>query len=298
MSRNTSLESGKFATALVDELNRVGVFAKSQFRIPGTHSKILDIYIASPVRAYVELNYHNPPPSSAVQHLLLLAEQARRHFGGEIVPILVTEGEPWGTSPEAQELRATGYFITNLRAPTTDVQSAQQCAKEIRNFLVHLPYRFKGVQIGTVSSESPRAVAPSPGSFGVAASRSRKPASDSLEARMEPEILDSRLTELESALKEMVEGEFTSTSQLFDDVLISLKSVLSPEQFEILETELSAFSEEYRHEHYTACALRIGRTLEHVIYALARDWGVKINRTTLQVLSDLGKQFEMTEQNA
>jgi hypothetical protein len=25
-------------------------------------------------------------------------------------------------------------------------------------------------------------------------------------------------------------------------------------------------SEEYRHEHYTACALRIGRTLEHVVY--------------------------------
>lgn len=252
------------------------------------------------MRAFVELNCHNPPTSSVVHHLLLQAEQVRRLFGGEIVPILVIGGEPWGTSPEAQELRATGYFIINLGTPTTDVQSAQQCAKEIRNFLVHLPYRFKGVEVGTVSSESPRAAArsySSPGSYGAASSLPPKFSSEAFEARMEPEILDSRLTELESALKEMVEGEFTSTSRLFDDVLISLKSILSPEQFEILETELSAFSEEYRHEHYTACALRIGRTLEHVIYALARDWGVKINRTTLQVLSDLGKQFGAIAEN-
>jgi hypothetical protein len=75
-------------------------------------------------------------------------------------------------------------------------------------------------------------------------------------------------------------------------ILISLKFVLGPEQFEVLEHELSAFSEEYRHQHYTACALRIGRTLEHVVYALARSWGVNVNRTTLQVLSGLTNSFE------
>jgi hypothetical protein len=147
MSRNTSLESARFVTALVDELNRLGAFAKLQFRIPGTRSKILDVYIASPVRAFVEITFHKPPTSSVVQRLLLQAENARRHFGGEIVPILVTGGEPWRTSPEARKLRVAGYFITHLQASTTDTQSASHCAKEIRNFLVHLPYRFKGVEI-------------------------------------------------------------------------------------------------------------------------------------------------------
>jgi hypothetical protein len=81
-------------------------------------------------------------------------------------------------------------------------------------------------------------------------------------------------------------------SDIFVDVLVSLKSVLTPEQFLVLEHELSAFSEEYRHEHYTACALRIGRTIEHVVYALARSWGVDVNRTTLKVLSGLHNSFE------
>jgi hypothetical protein len=81
-------------------------------------------------------------------------------------------------------------------------------------------------------------------------------------------------------------------SDIFADVLASLKSVLNPDQFQVLEHELSAFSEEYRHEHYTACALRIGRTIEHVVYALARSWGVNVNRATLQVLSGLDNSFE------
>jgi hypothetical protein len=56
---------------------------------------------------------------------------------------------------------------------------------------------------------------------------------------------------------------------IFSDVLVSVKSILKPGQFEVLEHELAVFAEEYRYEHYTACALRIGRTLEHVVYALA-----------------------------
>jgi len=59
----------------------------------------------------------------------------------------------------------------------------------------------------------------------------------------------------------------------------------------VLEQELAAFSEEYRHEHYTACGLRIGRTLEHVVYALACAWGVNVNRTTLRVLSNLDQSY-------
>jgi hypothetical protein len=85
--------------------------------------------------------------------------------------------------------------------------------------------------------------------------------------------------------------EVEPPSDIFLDVLISLKSVLVPDKFAVLEQELAAFSEEYRHEHYTACALRIGRTLEHVVYALACAWGVKVNRTTLRVLSKLDQSY-------
>ena len=112
--------------------------------------------------------------------------------------------------------------------------------------------------------------------------------------RIEPHFVESANMEVRLPLpmRENLPSTFVSAPDIFLDVLVSLKSVLGAEQFVILEQELSAFSEEYRHGHYTACALRIGRTLEHVVYALARDWGVNVNRATLQVLSDLANSFD------
>ena len=58
----------------------------------------------------------------------------------------------------------------------------------------------------------------------------------------------------------------------------------------ILKHELNSFSEEYRHELHIL-RIAIGR-IEHVVYALARSWGVDVNRTTLKVLSGLDSSFE------
>jgi hypothetical protein len=54
MRETTSFEVAEFAPLLVDALNRAGVFAKLNFRMLGTRSTISAVYIASPVRAFVE----------------------------------------------------------------------------------------------------------------------------------------------------------------------------------------------------------------------------------------------------
>ena len=51
---------------------------------------------------------------------------------------------------------------------------------------------------------------------------------------------------------------------------------LAPESHVDLEHELKFLVEEYRRGHYTACALRGGRTLEFVVYELSRRWNIKI----------------------
>jgi hypothetical protein len=241
-----SVQAPEFETSLINELERLGAFVIPQFRVPGTHTYV-DFYIASPARAFVEIKLRESPILSDLRRMLYQLEHLRREFGGEIVPIVIVGGEPWHSSPLTQEFRDLGVFILSLDNSAPDVSSSTYCAKEIQKFLMHLPYRFKGIEF-----------------FATKASPSR-------------ENLPSKLM---------------SAPDIFLDVLVSLKSVLGAEQFVILEQELSAFSEEYRHEHYTACALRIGRTLEHVVYALARDWGVNVNRATLQVLSDLDNSFD------
>lgn len=284
-----------FETELVKELNRLGNFAKPQFRVPGTRT-MLDIYIASPVRAFVEIKFLNSPLPTAVQGLVQQAERLSDQFGEEIVPILVAGGEGWHPS-SIKELRDAGFFVLGLEGRRPDSWAAVYSAREIRNFLAHRPYQFKGmepVETRNMPDILPSALPSSLPDYAPMA-ESRRPARRAPREgeRIEPQFDEIQprahveLNELAADLRESVPA-----FDIFRDVLVSLKSILSPEQFAVLEHELAAFSEEYRHEHYTACALRIGRTLEHVVYTLAGAWGVSVNRTTLKVLSGLNNSFE------
>jgi hypothetical protein len=287
------LTAGIFARALVSELKRLGAFATLEFRVPGTHT-ILDIYIASPVRAFVEVVLRSSP-SSDVAGLISLAQRLRQQFGDEIASILVVGGKGWSPS-STQELRDAGFSIFNLGSSEPDASSAGVCARQIRNFLARLPYRFQETErsrqqmmYSMDERPPPHSLRSEPDLSPIA--ESRRPGAAQASEEREPwlaERIEQRADpDLEAALSESAQ-----TSDIFGDVLVSLKSILSPDQFEVLEHELAAFSEEYRHGHYTACALRLGRTLEHVVYALAGAWGVSINRTTLQVLSGLNNSFD------
>jgi hypothetical protein len=142
----TLIQSAEFEMALTSELVRLGAFVTHGFRIPGTHREV-DVYIASPVRAFVEIKLRASPILSDVQRALHQLEDLRREFGGEIVPIMIVGGESWGSSPITQELRDLGFFILNLDNSTPDVSPATYCAKEIHHFLMHLPYQFKGIEV-------------------------------------------------------------------------------------------------------------------------------------------------------
>jgi len=62
---------------------------------------------------------------------------------------------------------------------------------------------------------------------------------------------------------------------MFKDVLPIFKDSLGLEKYSLLEKEVLDFEEEYQSNHFTTAALRIGRTLEFVVYTLVKSWGVK-----------------------
>jgi hypothetical protein len=123
-----------FEATLIHELNRLGAFATPQFRVPGTNTRF-DVYIASPVRAFVEIKFGSPS-TSTIHQLLQQSEIVRQQFGGKIVPTLVAGTELWRSSQLTQEFRDAGFFITSCSA--LGVSSARRCAKEIRDFLTSL----------------------------------------------------------------------------------------------------------------------------------------------------------------
>ena len=79
---------------------------------------------------------------------------------------------------------------------------------------------------------------------------------------------------------------------MFGDVLSSFQAFLGKERFMILQQEVLGFAEEYQSGHYTTAVLRIGRTLEYVIYTLANSWGISINKPTMERIDKLNDQFD------
>jgi hypothetical protein len=95
MTGNASVDTteAEFQVSLINELSRLGAFVTPEFRIPGGRS-LVDVYIASPVRAFVEIKISKSPTSSYVERLLQQLQYYRREFGGELAAVLVVGGEP------------------------------------------------------------------------------------------------------------------------------------------------------------------------------------------------------------
>ena len=90
-------------------------------------------------------------------------------------------------------------------------------------------------------------------------------------------------------------GEFARKVGMLDDVLISLRPIMSKEKFQTLEDEIAAVNAELETNHFTTGALRVGRTFEFVVYTIATSWGVTVNREAIKLIDDLKnsvKEFE------
>lgn len=71
-------------------------------------------------------------------------------------------------------------------------------------------------------------------------------------------------------------------------ILTALNGAIPPAEYTVIEDELRMLHREHDAQHFTACALRAGRTLECVVYALARAWAVPVNEPLLRTLASLG----------
>lgn len=78
-------------------------------------------------------------------------------------------------------------------------------------------------------------------------------------------------------------------------VVASFRPLLSKEQYTTLEEEISQFHKEVEAKHYTPAALRVGRTVEYIFYALSIEWEVKINKTTIETVNALRNLFNELE---
>jgi hypothetical protein len=79
---------------------------------------------------------------------------------------------------------------------------------------------------------------------------------------------------------------------MFKDVLPIFKNSLDPEKYALLEKEVLDFEEEYQSNHYTTAALRIGRTLEFIVYTLVKSWGIETSVASTSRIDKLDSSYK------
>ncbi len=81
-------------------------------------------------------------------------------------------------------------------------------------------------------------------------------------------------------------------SATLSTLTLNLDALFLAEGRKVLEHEMRHLRIEISHKHFTAAALRVGRSLEYIIYAACRSWGVPVREPILIGLDKLKNGFE------
>jgi len=87
-------------------------------------------------------------------------------------------------------------------------------------------------------------------------------------------------------------GDTDELSQTLSRLTINLDCLFLNKNRDVLENEILKLRDEIRCEHYTAGALRVGRSVEFIVYAACKSWDVPVREPVLVGLKKLDGRFQ------
>jgi hypothetical protein len=78
----------------------------------------------------------------------------------------------------------------------------------------------------------------------------------------------------------------------FMAMALTYEGLLTSEDRSVLRHELEQLRSEWKHQHFTAAALRVGRSIEYVVYSACRSWDVPVREPVLAALKRLEDRFD------
>ncbi len=306
-----------FTEVLCRELKQLDIPYQRGFRIPGAEPGSpaeVDLLLPRLPRTAVEVKTRTVPPGSLPQ---LLAPVLARHerlagaFGPDFITLVVLPDPGGGPEVLAQGL-PPGIRIVPFPKGLGTRAAAHAAAQGIADILT----RDREDRWGKVAQVAKAAalglgVAGVPGALlglfsyalmgGIGGLSSDEPDADRTAPGDAPSAQDPEPPSgARTARAQAISSQVQNILCLFQD--------LAPESHGLLEHEMARLLEEYHREHFTACALRAGRSLETIVYALSVQWGIQVRdsssgilqemRIKLDRLDDLLGDFQVSEGEA
>jgi len=94
-----------------------------------------------------------------------------------------------------------------------------------------------------------------------------------------------------SLLTETLATDSDDLTATLRQLTLNLDCLFLDEGRSVLESEIGSLQDEIGHQHFTSAALRIGRSLEFIIYSACKSWAVPVSEPVLIGLDKLNVRF-------
>lgn len=287
------LKESDFLDRLQASLGNQGIPSERDFHLPGGIHRI-DLYLPQLPRASVEIkSIPNPEQlASAVAGTATKHEILSKELGVTFKTFLILL-HPSHQKPEKEQKTPDGIVCLYIEGDLVRKMAIEEVAIKIQEEMKAWRIRIiqSGIAIGTITGSvgALTGAAIGYGGLGMAGSLGSAGLLGGLLS-----ILHTRITQKEkSALPSffpsddairIVEGQVSNILETFKD--------LAPETHTVLAHEMKFLLDEFRLGHFTACAMRGGRSLETMVYELSRRWGIDIQDATFGKLDKLRETLD------
>ncbi len=257
----------RFLELLQTELAKNGFESTAEFRVPGTTFKI-DLYVPTIPRAAIEVKRNFSEHAVAALLELLKAIEARNEvFGGRLNTFLIADARlPPLIAEETNKNPFLYTIIADLNSDKSHAE-AERVAAEIGRVLSGLRNRQLHMRSRSIERVPDQ-------------EEDITPISDVFDL--------SRVEEEYIAARNLAGAKILQTTET---IFASFRHLVSSDRFQLLKYEVEQLHAEYNQRHFTACALRVGRCLEFIIYSLASAWNVRLDEPVLTALDDLQRRL-------
>ena len=267
----------KFEEQFANELNlEYGMTFQREFTLYDPVSKSnsrIDFYIRGPIRAIVEIRFGN----TNIDQLINYSNLAKNLFGGAVEIFFITPNKI--KINEKKQINIFNKNINWILIPENEINPARYCFDIINKFILMKTTKLdKKLKIEHVYPLSKDGFAPI-----------------KIINRDENYQISPNESLVKISKPKLKHGDLKKLGPL-EDHLINLKHLIKLSEYEKIENEFEEFIKEYEQEHYTSCALRVGRSLELMVLSLAQAWDVRINVKVLKIINELKNEFNKLNQ--
>ena len=278
----------EFAQLLRAELDHKGVETFTEFRVPGTHL-VVDLYIPSPPSS-IEIKLHFP--DKTVAEFLEQMKKRKAVFGPSTFTFLIASRE---IPPIVQRAIETEWYLVFIPVE----RESKKLEIEIQRVANTIATSLAGNRHSREQRARLLGILGDHEHFAVNTPEVRMGRYDLLRSLSDyaggyfyaPNLAADRMAEQKSIYLHTPNLAAEHIAEQTSIILKTFQDLVTLERFEVLYHEVQQLLLEYAVGHFTACALRVGRCLEFIVYSLADEWNVRIDEPTLRVLDDLQRRF-------